>query len=116
MRHDRSQTAIMDATVAEYYQILDENLRGIRGMNIARWQLMKQTAISILVAWFALEAGADPTFTVGVIAVINGLSIADLAAIWGQTPSNKSTQTERRTQLPDKDEPGTGQEKEKNRR
>lgn len=52
-------------------------------MNLARWKIIQNTAISLLVAVLALEAGADPTAAVAVIALINGLSIADLAAVWG---------------------------------
>lgn len=115
MHTDRGdQIDIMDVTVEEYYQLLDERLRRIRGMNLARWQLLKQTAISVLVAWFALEAGADPTFTVGVIALINGLSIADLAAIWGQVPPTDKPPTNQSVQLPDESE--GDRKKEKTRR
>lgn len=52
-------------------------------MNLARWKLVQNTLISVLVALLALEAGADPTAAVGVIAIINGLSLADLATIFG---------------------------------
>lgn len=73
----------MDTTVEEYCRGLDEWLRGFKGMNLARWKLLQNTAISILVGVLALEAGADPTVSVVIIAVINGISIADLATIWG---------------------------------
>lgn len=82
---------LMDETVEDYYSDLDECLRRIRYMNIARWKLAQQTAISLLIAALALEAGANPTVSVTVIAIINGISIADVAAIWGVPEDSHQT-------------------------
>lgn len=83
MATNRESISLMDITVEDYCRGLDKWLRGFKGMNLARWKLLQNTAISTLVGILALEAGADPTISVIIIAVINGISIADLATIWG---------------------------------
>lgn len=85
MATESESVTLMEITVGDYYHGLDQWLRRFRGMNLARWKLLQNTAISLLVAWLVLEAGADLTVSVIVIAVINGISIADLASIWGMS-------------------------------
>lgn len=80
---ENQQVDLMDQTTEEYYRELDWWLRGFSHMNLARWKLVQNSLISILVAVLALEAGADATVAIGVIALINGISFADLATIWG---------------------------------
>lgn len=80
-RHDRIN--LMNITVEDYYCGLDQWLRRYKGMNLARWKLVQTTIISILVGYLALEAGSDPTVSVMIIALINGISIAELATLWG---------------------------------
>lgn len=82
---------IMDWTVEEYCRDLDCWLKEFAHMNLARWKLAQNTLISVLVAVLALEAGADPTVAVGVIAVINGISFADLAAVWNNPGSQMNS-------------------------
>lgn len=77
------QANIMDATTEEYYRELDWWLRGFDHMNLARWKLVQNTFISLVIAIFAFYTGADPTFTVGVLALVNGVSFMDLASLWG---------------------------------
>lgn len=83
MATEENSIEIMDVTVEDYCRGLDQWLRRYRGMNLARWKLLQNTAISVLVGILALEAGADPTVSVVIIALINGISIAELATIWG---------------------------------
>lgn len=80
---ENQQVDLMDQTTEEYYRELDWWLRGFNHMNLARWKLVQNTIISVLVGYLAVGAGADPTVTVVVIALINGISAADLATIWG---------------------------------
>lgn len=51
-------------------------------MNLARWKLVQNTAISLLVFLLAWQAGAEPTITVLIIAFLNGISLIDLLALW----------------------------------
>lgn len=93
-------TTVMDVTVEDYYAGLDEWLREIKYMNLARWKIIQNTLISVLVAYLAVAAGADPTAAIAVIALINGISIADLATVWGNRtppvdePQNKANKNE----------------------
>lgn len=86
MQTDNNQVNIMDATTEEYYCELDAWLRRFKFMNLARWKLVQNTFISLVIAVFAFFTGADPTFTVGVLALVNGVSFMDLASLW----SNRS--------------------------
>lgn len=83
MSTKKQSANIMDVTVEDYYRDLDEWLRRFSHMNLARWKILQNTGISLLVAYLAVEAGADPTVAIGVIALINGISFVDLASIWG---------------------------------
>jgi DUF2075 family protein len=83
MSTNKQRIDIMDVSVEDYYSDLDEWLRRFSHMNLARWKILQNTAISILVFLLAWQAGADPTAALAVIALINGLSFGDLAAIWG---------------------------------
>lgn len=83
MATNNQRIDIMDVSVEEFYSDFDAWLQRYSHMNLARWKLLQQTAISLLVAVLAIEAGADPTVSVAVIALINGLSFADIASIWG---------------------------------
>ena len=91
MSTKQEQQIDMDDSVAEFYHGFDQWLRRFSHMNLARWKLLQQTAISALVAYLALEAGADPTVALGVIAVVNGIQFADLAAVWNN-PQNPESQ------------------------
>lgn len=73
---------LMNVPTGEYYRSLDRWLRGFRGMSLTRWKLAQNALISILVTYLAVETSADPTIAVAVIALINGISFADLAALW----------------------------------
>lgn len=73
----------MDVSHDSYYQFFDRWLRSFSHMNLARWKLVQNTLISLFVLILAVKAGADPTMALVVIALINGLSVADLAALWG---------------------------------
>lgn len=77
----------MNDSVSEFYCGLDRWLRRFSYMNLARWKLIQQTAISALVVVLALRAGADPTVALGVLAILNGISFADLVAVWNN-PEN----------------------------
>lgn len=89
------QKQIMDATTEEYYRDLDQWLRRFKFMNLARWKLVQNTLISAMVVILSLEAGADPTIAIGVIAVINGISFADLAAVWNNPTSPQNSDDEK---------------------
>lgn len=80
---ENQQVDLMDQTTEEYYRELDAWFRRFKFMNLARWKLVQNTAISVLVAVLALEAGADANVALAVIALINGISFADLATVWG---------------------------------
>lgn len=61
-------------------------------MNLPRWKLIKTGVISIAIlvfAVFAIEAGGDPTvvgsFAIGVVGLIGGVELAELAALGGFT-------------------------------
>lgn len=83
---------LMDVSVEEYERNLDQWLRGFRGMNLARWKILKNAFISVLVFLLAWQAGADPTAALAVIALVNGVSLAELATIWSGAPPAESTQ------------------------
>lgn len=84
----------MDASVEEYERDLDQWLRRFKGMNLARWKILKNSFISVLVFLLAWQAGADPTAALAVIALVNGISIAEVATIWGGAPPAESTQND----------------------
>lgn len=88
---------MMDASTEEFYHDFDQWLQRFKHMNLARWKLAQNSLISILVFLLAWQAGADPTVAVGVIAVINGISFADLAAVW----NNPQTQTQQDDETPE---------------
>lgn len=73
---------LMNVPTGEYYRSLDRWLRGFKHMSLTRWKLAQNALISILVTYLALETSADPTIAIAVIALINGISLADLAALW----------------------------------
>jgi hypothetical protein len=83
MSTKKPSVSIMDVSVEDYYSDLDDWLRRFSHMNLARWKLAQNSLISFLVFLLAWQAGADPTAALAVIALINGLSFGDLAAIWG---------------------------------
>lgn len=87
---------VMDTSTEEFYQNFDQTLRRFKHMNLARWKLAQNSLISILVFLLAWKTGADPTVSVGVIAVINGISFADLAAVWNN-PQTQSPQQDDET-------------------
>lgn len=87
MSTKKQRINLMDVSVAEFYDRFDQWLRRFSYMNLARWKILQQTAISLLVGYLAIEAGADPTVAVGVIAIVNGISFAELAAVWNN-PQN----------------------------
>lgn len=87
----QQQQIDMDDSVAEFYHGFDQWLQRFSHMNLARWKILQNSGISLLVAYLALEAGADPTVAIGTIAVINGISFADLAAVWNN-PQNPESQ------------------------
>lgn len=93
------QANIMDATTEEYYRELDWWLRGFSYMNLARWKIVQNTFISMVIAVFAFYTGAEPTFTVGVLALVNGVSFMDLASLWGnrQPPVDESRSQDKAT-------------------
>lgn len=74
---------ITSCTIAEFYAELDCRLRRLKYMNLKRWKIIQNLIISGLVTWLAIEAGADPNVTIIIIALINGVSMADIAALWG---------------------------------
>lgn len=87
---------VMDVTVEDHYRSLDQWLRRFKHMNLARWKILQQTVISILVGYLAIGAGADPTIAIGVIAVINGISFADLATVWNSATPKQNQDDEKR--------------------
>lgn len=100
----KKQRNLTDVSVAEFYHDFDQWLRRFSHMNLARWKIIQQTIISIIVAYLALEAGADPTVALGVIAVTNGIQFSDLIAVWNnpQNPesqdSDPDSETEQKTE------------------
>lgn len=109
----KKSVTLMEISVEEFYSNLDQWLRRFSYMNLARWKLLQNSGISLLVAYLAIEAGADPTVAVAVIALINGISVVELASIWGVSVNLRSEgpaiETERKRASESNDESETEQ-------
>lgn len=109
MSTKKQSAYLMDVSVGDYYRDLDAWLKRFSHMNLVRWKILKNVGISLLVAYLAVEAGADANVALAVIALVNGISFADLAAVWGVSVELKgegpTVQREEKTQQDDNADP-----------
>lgn len=87
--------SLHDETVAHYIRLDQWSKR--HGMTLKQVKIAKNTILSICIlafAWVSVNNGADPnlTFTlaIGIVALLNGVDLAELWAVWGEVQKAKA--------------------------